>query len=84
MFKWFHGGFIRANEIVDDQVVYAYHLTIKTQAHHEGINAKADWMGADHVDDLMYVFGFPFNGRTLFDGAEFTAEEVEFKLSLTV
>jgi len=75
--QWFHGGFIRANEIVDDQVVYAYHLTIKTQAHHEGINAKADWMGADHADDLMYVFGLPFNGRTLFDGAEFTAEEVE-------
>jgi len=75
--QWFHGGFIRANEIMADQVVHAYHLSIKTQAHHEGDKAKADWMGADHADDLMYVFGYPFNGRNLFDGAQFTAEEVE-------
>jgi len=72
----FHGTFLRADEVCSDQPVFCYNLRIQTQAHHNSEPKKEDWVNADHADDLLYVFGYPFNGRTFYGGQKFTDEEV--------
>merc|ERR1711970_408973 len=63
--QWFMGPYLRAEENCESSPIYCYSLNKKTNKNHFDGSPVADWVNADHADDLIYVFGYPFLGEEL-------------------
>jgi len=78
--QWFHGAYLRTEDICNQQPVFCYQLSVQTKAHHTAgakpdKPVKPDWVNADHGDCIMYVFGIAFQGSQLMEG-KFTDDEI--------